>query len=152
MLNLETLIREQANAAFFMARQGVEESIEKVIVSNLPTVEDLQAGQMFAGELSDGTEIVPDYTKITKRIKRSKGQPFDRVTLRDKGAFHQKIKAIYDAPRFSIFIDSTDVKSQMLKMKYSRDIFGLNDTFLDGLRISIEDETITQTCKDFENA
>lgn len=88
---------------------------------------DLQKEQLSAGILDMGDEIKPPYRPKTIAKKRRKGQPTDRVTLFDKGAFYRNIYA-----KFSdvIEISSRNQKTPKLKQKYDGgqfggDIFGL---------------------------
>ena len=74
---------------------------------------------------SEGNDIWrrQPYTIFTQIEKISKGQPHDRVTLKDTGAFH---KAFYMDVSSRVFnIDSRDSKSSSLKEKYGAEIFGL---------------------------
>lgn len=99
-----------------LVRQVIEESEEEII--------DLNQLQMYEGINPDGSNIEPEYTTLTKRIKRIKGQPFDRVTLRDTGSFYgnMKVKVAGDI----IGIDSTDSKRNKLVEKYGNP-FGLTE-------------------------
>lgn len=79
--------------------------------------------QLFQGIGSDDLEIIPSYAAKTKAIKTKKGQPIDRVTLRDTGAFYSGITI--DVIGEIINVDSTDSKSVDLQQKYGGEIFGL---------------------------
>lgn len=82
--------------------------------------------QLFAaGVRSDGTDIRPVYTPFTVRIKGMKGQPTDRVTLRDEGDFHASLRLEFQADEFEIV--AGDWKEQKLKAKYGDAILGLTD-------------------------
>jgi len=72
------------------------------------------------------------YSPVTVEYKMAMGQPYDRVTLRDTGDFHQGFKVEINPKAFSI--TSTDWKTQKLMKKYGRDIFGLTATNKDILR------------------
>ena len=91
------------------------------------TIADLNAEQMNKGQKADGKEINPQYSQTTVEIKRKKGQPTDRVTLKDTGAFYQGIYVSVDSSR--VVTESTDSKSTGLQKKYGENIFGLNDLF-----------------------
>lgn len=91
---------------------------------------DLNAMQMMAGLRADGSDITPTYSNFTIAIKRMKGQPTDRVTLRDTGAFQAGINV--EVLGTQITIGSTDRKSEKLERKYSKangSIFGLSEKF-----------------------
>lgn len=78
--------------------------------------------QLFQGIGADDLKIIPSYTKKTIAIKIRKGQPVDRVTLRDTGAFYGGIRI--DVVGEVIRTDSIDDKSQDLQLKYGEEIFG----------------------------
>ena len=131
MLNLEVLLREQANAASLMAREFVDVVVESVVVGTLPIIEELQRDQMFEGQRADGKRILPEYAESTVKRKMRKGQPFDRVTLKDKDIFHAGIKATFSRTDMAIFVTSVDVKIKYLVKGYGVKIFGLNDDYLE---------------------
>lgn len=49
----------------------------------------LNTEQMYEGQLSTGAAILPHYSANTVAIKKRKGQPYDRVTLKDTGDFYR---------------------------------------------------------------
>lgn len=85
---------------------------------------DLNAGQMYSGRNSEGDPITPTYTRLTVAYKKRKGQPADRVTLRDTGDFYKGIYAKLEGT--SITVGSTDDKAKLLEEKYGEEIFGLD--------------------------
>lgn len=86
----------------------------------------LQQEQLYSGIKEDNTDITPAYTPLTVKIKKTKGQITDHVTLRDTGDFYKGIYITVDSPdKFTV--DSKDVKSVGLQEKYTEKIFGLND-------------------------
>lgn len=86
---------------------------------------DLQREQLFSGINAEGDPIEPEYSPRTVAIKRKKGQPTDRVTLRDTGAFYQGV--FIDPREDEYVVDSADEKSGELQKKYGEDIFGLDE-------------------------
>ena len=67
-----------------------------VALSSTPLLEDIaewNRRQMYAGKDSAGVKMVPPYTASTKKQKRKKGQPINRVTLKDTGAFYASLMA-----------------------------------------------------------
>jgi hypothetical protein len=103
--------------------------VPEILEDTSEAIADTQAEQMFVGQRSDGAEILPDYTDYTIAIKEEKGQPTDRVTLRDTGSFQEKIAIAVKSDRFTI--SSTDDKTGKLEKKYSKQIFGLNTHYLE---------------------
>ena len=83
--------------------------------------------QLFQGIGADDLKIIPSYSAKTKRIKITKGQPIDRVTLRDTGAFYQGIRI--DVVGEVIRTDSIDEKSQDLQGRYGGEIFGMGTNY-----------------------
>jgi hypothetical protein len=78
-----------------------------------------------AGVRSDGSDIEPPYTPFTVRLKGFRGQPTDRVTLRDTGDFHRSFRLEFNADEFEIV--AGDIKEQRLKAKYGDLILGLTE-------------------------
>lgn len=74
------------------------------------------------------------YAPRTIRDKIRKGQPYDRVTLRDTGEFHASLKVVFDNEGF--YITSDDEKSKYLLDRYGKTIFRLSD---ENLKILIND-------------
>ena len=102
--------------------QLLDEVMAYVIEANSLFVEDLNRKQLGQGIRADGTPIGPYYTKNTVNIKKEKGQPFDRVRLKDTGSFYEKIFVEVFAQSF--MTESADPKSEELQQKYGN-IFGL---------------------------
>lgn len=90
---------------------------------------DLNAEQMFSGVTKDDGPITLDgrkgYARKTYEIKTEKGQPTDRITLRDTGAFQRGIYAKIEGT--TITISSTDSKADEIQERTGKEIFGLNE-------------------------
>ena len=114
---------------FESLQTDLDEITLKAVKTNEKQVLDLNRDQMQSGIKSDGQPIKPEYTRRTKSIKKSKGQPIDRVTLKDTGDFHNSVFASYSANSFMIL--ASDQKTTKLKQKYGRDILGLTDQNID---------------------
>lgn len=83
----------------------------------------LNQGQMFIGVRADGTEITPTYSDVTIEIKEQKGQPSDRVTLRDTSEFWDDMFVQINAADYEM--SSANEKTEKLEKKYGKRIFGL---------------------------
>lgn len=95
----------------------------KILESLAKTISETNADQMFAGLRADDTDIEPAYKPFTIAIKKEKGQPTDRVTLKDTGEFHRSIFVKFEGDK--IIIDSdNDLRDKLVK-KYGATIFGL---------------------------
>jgi len=86
------------------------------------------------GEYTDGSKIADrkPYRPLTVRLKRAKGQPTNRVTLRDTGDFHGSFYVRFERNKFIVL--ASDVKTQKLVKKYGHEIFGLTDEDFEKLR------------------
>ena len=79
------------------------------------------------------------YTARTIKIKQKKGQPYDRVTLRDTGEFHDSLHVEFDDEGF--YVTSTDDKAKYLLARYGKTIFRLTiENFTELLRNYIRPE------------
>jgi hypothetical protein len=105
-------------------------------------VKELQQSQLNEGKRGDNTEITPDYTPFTKRIKQAKGQPSDRVTLKNRGDFWNSIKTS-PTDRF-VEIYATDKKTNDLLAKYGEEVLGLNENNIIVLQEKFKDYLISK--------
>ena len=71
------------------------------------------------------------YSPVTIEEKRMRGQPYNRVTLRDTGDFESSFYIRYSGDSFEI--TASDGKTDDLVRKYGKEIFGLNRDNLDEL-------------------
>lgn len=68
------------------------------------------------------------YTARTIRKKHKKGQPYDRVTLKDTGKFYLSLDIKFDEHGF--YVTSSDGKAEVLLEKYGKTIFRLTNANL----------------------
>lgn len=106
-------------------RFDIQKEVRESIIQTEQSVADFNRQQLFAGIRATGTDITPAYAPYTVLIKDQKGQPTDRVTLKDTGQFYENIFVDVNSETFEI--DSNDPKSDSLKKKYGNRIFGLTD-------------------------
>lgn len=99
-------------------RKALEQNKEKIVELNVEQLYDY-------GINSLGIQIdtYAPYSPYTVSIKKKKGQPYDRVTLRDTGDFHKSFEVVFDPSYF--YITATDYKTEDLVEKYGGNIFGL---------------------------
>jgi len=109
--------------------------IEQVIKDNEDIVVEMNSeSQLFdRGIDRDGVAIESymPYSPITVELKREKGQPTSRVTLRDEGDFHYSFFIDFKSDGFEI--RATDWKYGDLIDKYGEKILGLTDENLNDL-------------------
>ena len=97
--------------------------VEEAFNETAKNFTDLQRDQLFSGINAEGDQITPEYSPRTIAIKKKKGQPTDRVTLKDKEDFY---KGIFIETREDIYVvDSADGKTGALIEKYGEEIFDL---------------------------
>lgn len=107
-------------------KDNINEYMEDITRSIEDEIKDLNVHQQYdLGQDRYGDRITPEYTPFTVSIKRWKGQPTDRVTLRDTGQFHSSFKIRYEADGFELY--ANDWKAESLEEKYGNSIFGLQD-------------------------
>lgn len=101
--------------------------IEKIVVENEAYIVDMNAQvQLYEqGENSLGVDIASyrPYSPLTIKIKKLKGQPTNRVTLRDEGDFESSFFLEVNKEQFEI--KASDFKTEELIQKYGRSILGL---------------------------
>lgn len=116
-------------AQFTVERQ--EADLFKILKESEAAAVDLNINQMLSGIDSNGEFITPEYTERTVEIKKAKGQPYDRVTLRDEGDFHRSM--FMEGSSFPATFNSTDYKTPFLEDKYG-EFFGLTKESKSDLR------------------
>lgn len=106
-------------------RFDIRKEVKEVIESTQDEITALNKKQLFAGIRSTGTEIKPEYAPYTILLKDQKGQPTDRVTLKDKEDFYNGF--FVDVNSATFVIDSRDSKTEALIGKYGEKILGLTN-------------------------
>lgn len=109
--------------------------ISKIVVENEAYIVDMNAEvQLFEhGENALGVDISSyrPYSPVTIQIKKMKGQPTNRVTLRDEGDFESSFFLQVNNEQFEI--KAADFKTEELIQKYGKAILGLTDANLQEL-------------------
>lgn len=103
--------------------------IQNIIWENEAYILDMNAEeQLFEQGINRlGVEIsdYAPYSPVTIEIKEAKGQPTNRVTLRDEGDFESSFFLEVGTKQFEI--KASDWKTEELIKKYGRQILGLTD-------------------------
>lgn len=103
--------------------------VQKIIWDNEAYIIDMNAEeQLFEQGINRlGVEIsdYAPYSLVTIAIKEAKGQPTNRVTLRDEGDFESSFYLEVGDKQFEI--KAADFKTEDLIKKYGRQILGLTD-------------------------
>jgi len=99
-------------------RNAVEDNKSTIVKYNVE-----QLNEYGVNSLGVSINTYAPYTLYTVSVKKEKGQPFDRVTLRDTGDFHSSFDVVINS--WDFYITATDPKTTELVKKYGAAIFGL---------------------------
>lgn len=120
---------------------SVQKITERAIVNNKEELFDLNTeGQLFSKGIDAQGNDLGEYSEFTKDIKRAKGQPTDRITLRDEEWFHDAW--FLKTSEFPFLMGSKDWKAPMLEARFG-DIFGLTrentNEYIEYIREHVQD-------------
>ncbi len=116
------------NATVERLRTSINESIRTSVDNNKTVIKTMQTDeQMFSGINASGSSISPPYRQSTINYKKRKGQPFDRVTLKDSGDFYDSIEI---EARTDDFVISTQITYSIYLVTKYAEILGITDTNL----------------------
>ena len=117
LLSAAETVERNLNEGFY-SRKALEQNQQKIVEANVE-----QLYECGINSLGIRIDTYQPYTPYTVRIKQEKGQPYDRVTLRDTGDFQKSFEVVFEPAGF--YITATDYKTQDLIDKYGAKIFGL---------------------------
>lgn len=103
--------------------------IQRIVLDNEAYIVDMNTQEQLYEEGINrlGVKIMDyaPYSPVTIQIKEMKGQPTNRVTLRDEGDFHDSFYIEVGDKAFEI--KASDEKTASLIRKYGRQILGLTN-------------------------
>lgn len=103
--------------------------IQSIILENEYVITDMNSEyQLYEQGINRlGVNIMDyaPYSPLTIEIKKEKGQPYNRVTLRDEGDFEHSFYVEADTQQFTI--KAADWKTEDLIQRYGRQILGLTE-------------------------
>lgn len=109
--------------------------IQRIIMDNEAYIVDLNAQyQLYEEGINRLGVSIMDYAPyrpLTIAIKEQKGQPTNRVTLRDTGNFESSFYLEVSDKQFEV--KASDWKTETLIKKYGRQILGLTDDNISSL-------------------
>lgn len=130
--------------------ERLNETMVQVIKENETTIVELNSEeQLFEQGINRaGVPIASyaPYSPITIQIKKEKGQPYNRVTLRDEGDFEQSFFIEFTDTGFEI--KASDWKAESLIVGYGEEIIGLTDDNLRELIINYILPELRKTVKE----
>lgn len=127
MQGLAAIFDKRGRVADLLAALESGEYMMRIITEYEAEICDMNAvEQMYEQGVNAAGERIMEYapySPITIEYKRAKGQPVNRVTLRDTGDFHASFYLTVEADKFRIY--AGDEKTARLVQKYGAGIFGL---------------------------
>ena len=103
---------------------------EKAVVSEGTDLTSEITDRMYlTGTDGDGQKIEPEYKPFTVAKKKFDGQPHDRVTLKDTGAFYKSYKTKIFSGK--LLVEAEDKKTEKLLNDYGEAIEGYQQTELE---------------------
>ena len=98
--------------------------------------------QLFEKGIDGLGKRLPSYSPVTVQLKKLKGQPFDRTTLRDTGEFHSSIKVKLQRDGIKIESDPIKEDTNLLEV-YGEEILFLTEENLTEFRnVLLKDDLI----------
>lgn len=110
-------------------RKTFDQVVLDIVQDDEELVLDMNREQMYSGVRADGSQIRPEYTANTISVKQRKGQPTNRVTLKDTGDHYREMFIQYGDDAFGIYSDAE--YAIHLGNKYQFDIYGLTPDNID---------------------
>lgn len=122
---------EKARRAVLEMKDSIPKMIKETINKESKVIRELQTdNQLFKGKDSKGESIVPSYTPYTIKIKKEKGDPYDRVTLSDTGNFYDTLVIEAFDDHYKIEFSPTLAYGQKLIEKYGSNVLGIQNELM----------------------
>lgn len=110
----------------------LKEELTDEILKHEKVIIDMVCNQLYEGLDGYYLEIRPPYAVSTIKRKIKKGQPTDRVVLRDTGEFYESLYVAHDSDGFFIASHKEEL-SNILRKKYGKPILRLSNENLSEL-------------------
>ena len=119
------LIISRVRRGLLEVKDAVDWVTEETLRENSAYIIDLNQKQLYDhGKDRNDTPLNPPYAEATVVIKRKKGQPTNRVTLKDTGYFYEQFDVQVNGGDYAV--GSYAEYTRYLTAKYGNNIFGLN--------------------------
>lgn len=109
-------------------KEILDEELKDIMLDNEDIIIGMVQEQLYNQGINGRNKFIADYAPYAPRTiknKKRKGQPYDRVTLRDTGKFYNSMKL--RAVRAGFGINATDPKADDLIEKYGSAILRLTN-------------------------
>ena len=111
-------------------KENLSTYVRECIELNDNVITDLVTeNQLYDKGIDGDGDSLGSYAPLTIQIKREKGQPTDRVTLRDERDFHNSFRVETDSIQFTIKAD--DWKAPVLISYWGEKLLALTDENLE---------------------
>ena len=97
--------------------------------------------QLFEQGIDANEQSLGEYTAFTKELKKQKGQPTDRITLKDTGDFYKSFRVRSTNNGFVIMANAIKEDTD-LTQEFGEDIIGLTDLSISQVQLFLLDELI----------
>lgn len=126
----------------------LDDELTLEILNNEDLITEMIRNQLYSGNDGYTMSIQPPYALSTIKRKLKKGQPIDRVTLRDTGEFYKSLHVAFDEDGF--FVASSDQElSNILKARYGSPILRLSNENLKELIWKHIRPSLTEKMKEY---
>lgn len=126
----------------------LDQELTNEILSHEHIIIDMVCEQLYAGIDGYKNRIQPPYATRTVKKKQKKGQPTDRVTLRDTGDFYKSLHVAFDEDGF--FVASSDQElADILRKKYGYPVLRLSNENLSILLREYIRPSLKEKLKDY---
>ena len=119
--NLTSRVERFKEDINFHIAQIIEANSDLIIAENVEN-------QIYSDGVDTKGVSFPSYAESTKKQKKRKGQPTNRVTLKDSGAFHESIGLDIRDDEFELITENETYK--WLRGRYGENILGLRAEFI----------------------
>ena len=98
---------------------------EEAILEDKRAIIQANKAQLYEDGIDSLGRSLGRYSPMTIEYKKAAGQPYDRVTLKDTGDFYAGFDLA--SKEFPFSIESSDIKTEKLKKRFGKNIFGLTN-------------------------
>lgn len=89
--------------------------------------------QLFELGVNSRGENLGEYSPVTKAFKQAKGQPTDRITLKDTGEFYRSFRVFVQSNQITIVANPVKDDSNLFE-DFGTEILGLTPTSIENLK------------------